>query len=513
MELELKKERFSCYRALPPLCGTQEETAETILPDYLPDVTRLVESSGCLLLHGCESAEGRVRVSGQLRVSVLYTAEEAQSLRAFVYSLPFEHTMDGRLPDGTTEVCLEGQLCACDVRPVNPRKLFTRAGIQLTLTPYTPCTLTVCSGVEDAEAHGIETLCETRELPMIRALREKDFTFSDELLLSGAKEPARELLRTRCTLRLTDQRLLGGKLAIKGLAQLEVLYLDAAGESARVSGELPFSQVLDGLEEDGGRLTARTVLRLSGIEARIGSESEPDDNRTVSLRLSISAFAVLSERKSVCCVTDLYSTRCELSARSETVELAGEGEYLTRELPVRERLETGAEVKSVLSAEVRFQDAGVSGSGEDAEVRVAASLRVLYLDENGTPLLSERRVELLLRTALPEGTQVSVHSICAGEISASGGLEGVELRFPVFFTLCAANAPCYPCLTSLQTEERGDERANTPSLVLRAVKRDERLWDIAKQYRTTVSAILAANELSADAPAAAGTLLLIPRCR
>lgn len=513
MELELKKERFSCYRALPPLCGTQEDTAETIVPDYLPDVTRLVESSGCLLLHGCESTEGRVSVSGLLRVSVLYTAEDAQSLRSFVYTLPFEHTMDGHLPDGTTEVCLEGQLCACDVRLVNPRKLFTRASVQITLTPYTPCTLTVCSGVESAEVHGIETLCETRELPMIRALREKDFTFSDELLLSGAKESARELLRTRCTLRLTDQRLLGGKLAIKGLAQLEILYLDASGECARVSGELPFSQIIDAVEDSGGRLTARTVLRLTGLEAKIGSESEPDDARTISLRLSISAFAVLSERRSVCCVADLYSTRCELSAKSETVELAGEGEYLTRELPVRERLETGAKVRSVLSAEAGFQDATISGSGDDAEVRATACVRVLYLDENGTPLLSERRVELMVKTALPEGAQVSVHHISAGEIIASGGLDGVELRFSVLFTLCAANTPCYPCLTGLQAEERSGESADAPSLILRAVKRGERLWDIAKQYRTTTGAILAANELSADTPVAVGTLLLIPRCR
>lgn len=35
MELELKKEQFACYQALPQLSENREETTETIVPDYL----------------------------------------------------------------------------------------------------------------------------------------------------------------------------------------------------------------------------------------------------------------------------------------------------------------------------------------------------------------------------------------------------------------------------------------------------------------------------------------------
>ena len=40
MELELKKEQFACYQALPQLSENREETTETIVPDYLPDIAR-----------------------------------------------------------------------------------------------------------------------------------------------------------------------------------------------------------------------------------------------------------------------------------------------------------------------------------------------------------------------------------------------------------------------------------------------------------------------------------------
>lgn len=513
MELELKKERFACYRALPQLCDTHEETAETIVPDYLPDIARIVEAHGCLFLRSREISDGRASVSGQLRMTLLYMAEDTQALRSFEYTLPLEYTMEGRVGEGAADSCLEGRICASDVRMLNPRKIFTRVGVELMLTPYAPCTLTVCSGVCEQESYGIETLCEKREIPMIRAVREKDFVFADEILLSGTKEPIRELLRSKCELRTTDCKEIGNKLILKGTVQLEVLYLDAGGHIAQACSELPFSQILDGLTEEEGEVSARAALCLTGAEVRIGSESEPDNDRSISLRLSISAFAVLSELRSVCCVADLYSTSFDLSARTESVELSGDAAVIMREQLVREKLETGAEVQTVLSTDVTFSSAGVSGSGEDSELRAAANLRVLYLDENDAPLLSERRVEVLLKTDLPTAGRVSVRNVCTGDISAAIGADGVELRFPVIFTLSVAETPCYPCLMALQAEKRAEDTGNTPSLVLRAMKQGERLWDIAKQYRTTVDAILAANELAEDAAAAVNQLLLIPRRR
>lgn len=513
MELELKKERFACYRALPPLSDAHEETAETIVPDYLPDIARIVDAHGCLFLRSREINDGRVSVTGQIRMTLLYLAEDAQGLRAFTYTLPLEHTMEGRAAEGAADSALVGRLCMPEVRALNPRKILTRVSVELTLTPYAPCTLTVCSGVEEQESYGIEMLCEKRELPIIRAIREKDFTFSDEVLLSGTKEAIRELLRSKCALRLTDCKEVGNKLVLKGTVQFEALYLDASGALAQVSSELPFSQILDGIAEETGDISARASLRLTGAEIRVGSESEPDNDHAISLRLTISAFAVLSEQRSVCCVADLYSTSCELNAKLENAELSGEPTFFTREQIMRERLETGAEVKAVLSTDICFSGASVSGSGDAAELRATASLRVLCLDENDAPLLSERRAEVLLKTDFPTTGRVSVQNVCALDVSTSIGADGVELRFPVQFTLSAAETPCYPCLTALQAEKRAESGQNAPSLVLRAMKQGERLWDIAKQYRTTVDAILAANELAEEAAAAAGRLLLIPRRR
>ena len=513
MELELKKEQFACYQALPQLSENREETTETIVPDYLPDIARIVDASGCLFLRSREIADGKAQVSGTVRMTLLYVAEDAQGMKSFEYTLPLDETIEGRALSGSADSCLDGRLCSCEVRMLNPRKVFTRVNVELALTPYVPASLSVCSGVKEQEAYKIETLCEKKDIGIIRAIREKDFTFSDEVLLSGTKEPIQELLRTKCALRVTDCKSIGNKIVLKGVARLDAIYLDESGNLASMSSELPFSQILDGLAEEEGETTVRASLRLTGAEIHVGSESEPDNNRAISLRLYISAFTAVREVKSVCCVADLYSTASDLTAKTETVELCDSAALVLREQLVREKIETGAEVQTVLATDVIFSSAGVSGGGESASLRATANLRVLYLDENAVPLLSERRSEVLLETGLPGSGQARVQDMYAGEIAASVGADGVELRFPVTFAVSVAETPCYPCLQSLEAEECGKKDENVPSLVLRAMKQGERLWDIAKLYRTTVEAILAANELKEESAAVIGKLLLIPRRR
>lgn len=430
MELELKKEQFACYQALPQLSENREETTETIVPDYLPDIARIVDASGCLFLRSREIADGKAQVSGTVRMTLLYVAEDAQGMKSFEYTLPLDETIEGRALSGSADSCLDGRLCSCEVRMLNPRKVFTRVNVELTLTPYVPASLSVCSGVKEQEAYKIETLCEKKDIGIIRAIREKDFTFSDEVLLSGTKEPIQELLRTKCALRVTDCKSIGNKIVLKGVARLDAIYLDESGNLASMSSELPFSQILDGLAEEEGETTVRASLRLTGAEIHVGSESEPDNNRAISLRLYISAFTAVREVKSVCCVADLYSTAYDLTAKTETVELCDSAALVLREQLVREKIETGAEVQTVLATDVIFSSAGVSGGGESASLRATANLRVLYLDENAVPLLSERRSEVLLETE-PSGQRTGAGAdMVRGEIAASVGADGRGAALP-----------------------------------------------------------------------------------
>ena len=421
MELELCKETYSCYEALPPLVETREQSTETIVPDYCPDIARIVEGSGCLFVRSREIADGRVSVSGSLRVTLLYIADGSGGLKSFSYTLPVEETLDGRLREGCTEASVSGCVSALEVRALNPRKII-----------------------------------------------------------------------------------------LKGVVCVEVLYLSESGTICSAAAELPFSQIVEGVEDADENTSAEAMLCLTGAELRIGGES--GDARTISAKLFLHAFVVLRQRLCLRCITDLYSTSCELSAQMQTLELCGGVETVTQEQNVREQIETGVEVSAVLCAEVHFGSVSLVQEESTANVRCTAILRVLYLDEGGAPLMVERRTEVAARIAVPEGCTATVRCVTACEVSTAATADGIEVRFPALFTLeCTRRCRC-ACLCALKAEPQQESGGRQPTLVLRAMGAQERLWDLAKAYRTTVAEILTANELSAEADAPDGEMLLIP-CR
>ena len=506
MELELKKERFTCCRSAPPLSLTLEETAENIVPDRDADVGRIIDTGACLLLQSRAVAEGRLTATGTVEVTVLYAPEDGSAPHALHYALPFEHSV--KLPEDCDAACLEGQVGSVEVRLLNPRKLFTRLDVDWRVTPYCRGTLTTCGEIENEAEYAIQTLCERCDVSLIRSIVERDFAFSDELTLPGGKEPIAELLCHRVRLRVTEAKLLGKKIVLKGVACLSLLYAAENGTLCSYAEELPFSQIFDGDEELSGEGSVSAVLNLSACEVHSGDET----GRSVSVKLFLHAAFLLRETERVCCISDLYSTTHELDAKLETVTLPQEPRISTVSQNVREQLETGTEVKSVLSADVSFGSVGLHAEGERTTLRAAATLSILYLDEADVPLSLRRRVELSMEVSADADAQVSVEAVCAGDVTTALGASGVELRFTAEFTLCETETAACACLTALSAEPSPTD-ADAPALVLRAPREGESLWDVAKQYRTTADNILAANELTDGVLPEAGQMLLIPRCR
>ena len=150
MELELKKACFDAYEAAGELTLTQEETAETIVPDYCPDIARIIETTGKVFLHSREMRDGRAEISGTVRVTVLYTPEGEGGIRTLEFAMPFTVETDGRsLPD-CAALLADTEPELLETRMLNPRKVFTHCKLVTRLTGYQRRPLCFCTDAEAA---------------------------------------------------------------------------------------------------------------------------------------------------------------------------------------------------------------------------------------------------------------------------------------------------------------------------------------------------------------------------
>ena len=320
MELELKKTCLDAYETSAELTLTQEETAETIVPDYCPDIARIIETTGRVFLHSRELRDGRGTVSGTVRVTVLYTPEGEGGIRTLEFAMPFTAESDGRGLADCAVLLAETETEFLETRMLNPRKVFTHCKLVTRLTGFQRRPLWICTDVEAGPELCIEKKQEQQHVILLTHIVEKDFTFSEQMDLSPGREGAAELLTSQVCPAVTETKIVGSKLLFKGIFTVSLLYRTADGRCCTSSGELPFSQIMEveGVPE-GAEPTVQ--LQLTGADLQVdGADAE---GREIAVTLYLHATALVRQTQEVSILSDLYSTAYDLTYDAALLELAG----------------------------------------------------------------------------------------------------------------------------------------------------------------------------------------------
>lgn len=510
MELNFKKAGHDYYEPLRFTPFSCETMRENIVPDSCSDIARIVDTTGLVCLTNRElTADGRFCASGSVDVSVLYIPEKEDSPRSLHFQIPFQCYGEGQGGAECEFLDIRGELHSIDTRVLNPRKVLTRANLLLYPSGCRHVSLSVCTGVEGEES--VQLLQEQRQTRVAAGVREKEFTFTEELPLSPGRGGAEEILSTRVDIRGTDSKLIGSKLVVKGLISASVLYREGGGRLSLLQQDLPFSQIIEGggFDEES---ESEAAYRLLSAECRVGGENNPEDPYLLTLELTLRTRVTVWREEAFGFIADLYSTAAPVTCQTTQLELSEGSQRGTRRQNVRELLETGVAVRSVVDTEIGCGGAQLTGG----ELRVPIWARCLYLDENNVLGAVRKEFSVTVPTDLPEGgeePECQAETACHGDVIANIMPEGIELRFPIECALSTAFRRRYLCISGAETAEEEQDREAAPSLILRKMGTGETLWAIAKQYRATREGILAVNELADESQITPDRLLLIPKAR
>jgi len=509
--MELKKQCLEAFEAVGTITLTQEETAETIVPDYCPDIARIVRTDGRIYLHSRQMRDGKAEISGTVRIGVLYTPDGEKGLRTLEFAMPFTVESDrGSFPQ-CRSLNAEAELAALETRLLNPRKVFTRCKLLCRVTGYQKTQLLFGTDLEAEEKLCVEKKLSSQKIVFLKSISEKDFSFTDDIGISQGREGAAELLSGNIHPVVTETKTVGNKLIVKGCFRIGILYRDTAGKCTSFETELPFSQVME-TETGTEDVSADVRVQLTGADLQISGDDPEGHQITVTLYLH--AAALLYQEQEITILEDLYSTAYNTSYDAAALELTSFREGMQRRQTVREVLEVGVVAESVLSIGAQCGAVTAGKEGRNTVLRTPVTIRALYLDEGGAVLCAERAIEVSCYLELPEDCRVSAEAFCAGEMQGSIGERGIEVRFPVDFSVRTEGKVRRVCISAVRLDrEEPKDIVSAPSLVLRCLNRQEKLWDLAKRYHTTVEAILSANGLESEGEIPYDKLLLIPKKR
>ncbi len=497
MELQFKKTACSCLSPALQEVQNQELTQEIKLPDGMPDIGRVLNAWGQVILRSKEWRGDSISLSGGMMVWVLYAPEDGTGPRCMEGWIPFQ--MRWALPDGSREgeIRIHGLTRFVDARSTSARKMMVRAGVAVMAEALSPMEAQVFIPADVPK--DVELLKSRYPLRLPKEAGEKTFLLDEDLTLPGSAPQPEKLLSFTLQPEVTDKKVLANKVVFRGNGNLRLLYLSGEGQVHSWDFELPFSQFQELKNSYSGDAHADVALMPTSLELELDGEGH------LRLKCGLVGQYVIDDQEVLEIVEDAYSPNRELNIQMENLALPALLE--TR----RENIygEQTIPVDTDLAVDLRFypdfprqrrQENGV-------ELELPGQVQMLYYGEDRSLQSANARWEGRLPLDADQNSQITALPSAVPEPQLSNGSGSVTARFQQPLNIFSTSAQGIPMVTGLELGEQREPDAQRPSLILRRAG-DMGLWDMAKASGSTVDAIRRANQLQEEP--VPGQMLLIP---
>lgn len=513
--MELKKELVQTEKRKGP-AFTQVTFDETYnLPDYLPDFFSVILSRGDVRLDESKAGPGHVLVKGAMKFKVLYrTGQNDWKISSLEGEFPFQETLILEEADEFDMPQVETVLEDLTVQMMNSRKLNIRALLEIKAFAGERKDMEIPVGVESEKNE--EILLEERHFLGLCYRGKERCHIREEIKVPSNKPNVRQILWQQSQIFGMDTRVSEGKLTIQGDIQMFLVYLgEEEGRIQWFESKVPYRCEFQIPEAD---MDIIPYIAAKPQEMKCTVEPDADgEDRMILLEADMLADVWLYRERAEEMLEDLYALDRTLIPEREKVQMV--------------QFHMKNESKCRVNDALRIQDT------DNDILQICAGFGDVELDrqeivDNGISVEGTVRVQVFYLTSSDsapigalEGILPFQHVVEIPDIGSDSRIEmqntlellsflmksskELEVQAVINLQVLVTDGNEFELIREVREEPlKMDELNSQPGMVGLTLTQNERLWDIAKKYHTTVEAIKRTNHLE-DQPTGNGVKILL----
>ncbi len=481
-------------------CKENITECEAAIPDYYPEVFRIVRTQSQPLIQKTAQSGDKTVVQGVVIHSVLYVPEDGKGLCSFTQKCPFTCAYESDA-EGLFIASAKAQYVSCKLS--TPRKAVIKAvlGVKLTVLGKREIPLF------KPEQPGILSKLFEAEVSCPVTQGQKLFKINGE---QEIKDNVGAPLYTTAIPFIKEVRVINGKTIVKGEMQIKTLYVTHSDEVKEFIFTTGFSQITDTPDSCEGDL-AQVFVNICDTDARLCA-AESENASAIEYDITAQVQALICRKTNTQLATDCFCVNYETEMQRQTARfthICGAIEGSTR---VQSKLSFADGILRAVDAcsTVRVDTC----AHENRILRIAGSIetRIIYINgenelqstERAIPFDAEYATEDIKNlTCRPEGYVTGCSIIPSGESEA-------QISLTLFaFGYLEKQINCeYISKVNILTD-RPKATDSLPALSLYFAKKGEAVWEIAKSYNISPERIKALN--SCEDILSEDKRLLLPR--
>ena len=485
---------------------------DIIVPDVLPDILKVLQVDGFASLTSCETGGGKAYCEGKVDLKILYIPDdECSKIKSITTSMDFSHTI-GNVP------CEDG--CFADVsvdvskvefRLTNSRKLKIKSAVNINYAFLCPEKTEVAVDADECER--VELKKEKAVICSFVDFKDTQFLVRESLELPSGQSSVCDLLKADASVYETECKVMSGRVVLKGICGVCVLYTDSAGCVRYSDFEMPFTEIVEIAGEEES-IVCDTDFCVKDITCRAEADSDGDVRIIVAdvvVGVKISAY----EKTELEYINDCYCPgklmKCNTEYRTaETVVAEGSITSAIRDVIVPDRSSPSFTGIYSLIAKPVIE----SAKAENGRVCVEGKLvcYCLYVcGDDEVPVFTTMReirfCENIDAEGCVPGCGCSVKADITHKNYALNSAGETEIKVTLSIDVLVTKEIQLPVMDSAEVCELSAD--SKKGIVICFVTSEESLWDVAKHYAVSAEAIKELNGLECET-LTRGMKLLIP---
>ena len=514
MEFRLNREAVPADEVI--YSGVQEQGVELdyILPDYYPDIVRLVRCDVIPVVSDWSVSGDHLTYELRCEIRLLYCGEDGTALRCVTQRQDHTKTVDLGRSAENPDISLTAKSDHINFRAVNKRRLDVRGAVSVRICVRGERSQEVIS---DAFGMNIQLRKAPVRFAASKLSAEKTVQLAEEIPLTAAQPPVIDIVYKTCSAGECEKKVVSGKLLAKGEIRADILYSCEKGGSPALepmSFTLPYSQILDmeGLDD-----SYECIVRAEMISCTIAPAADKDgENRILrcepELRITCRAVRTSDLMPAVDAYSTVYPVEVEYSEIRAQQLPSVYAESFRHTAVLAEGDNVPAEIYALWCSPKNI-NTHISEDGRSVVVTGMLTYSMAAKDKSGMMIMPDRDEafeELIEIGDDLTGAEVSAE-LSGASVSYNISPEGVlTAKADIPIRISAGSSATIRAVSSITVDDSvKKQRDGDYAIKLYFGVENEDVWDIAKRYSTDASAIIEENDLAGE-KLESGRMLLIP---
>ncbi len=497
MGINLIKNNATLGRIVADRIVEQPIDTEFILPDYCPDISRMLKCRTSAKIISKSINKNILTLNGNVCVSIIYLDSHSKDVRSYSSTVGF--TKECEL-DEDAENCYVTAKVGVDYlncRVMTGRKLDLHGAVSIHyVVKSKEKTEILC----EAEGLGVQTKCKCCDNTAKICIGEKNIIISEDTEVAQASGNIRCIIRGEATSTVSECKAVGDKAIIKGELNVFMLYTSGnSGDICKLETSIPFSQIIDVMNIECEN-RCRAVTEVSSLELRpkIGLDGEA---KVVNINAVVNASVICSYNECVRYITDSYSTDYDIDVKKKNILIKRETNDTVEKIGIKKTVEFAENIVSVADVWCEIKNETVKCSDGEVVLTGTVAAYLLVINASQSPMYIEKPIEY-------------THKFKVSDVGSNHTAEAIVSVMNVAYTITSAatvdvradlNAEVFiyevtdaQIVTQVDVDEKIKKQKGEASLIIYYSKTGEKLWDIARNYNSSVKQIKSANALTDD---------------